>query len=451
MTFGMSKLHDACRDAGCVPRHNEGKRLEDELALVTSLLETEDLEQKDDFNRTPLIWACYLPNFYQSYDFTRKIKEEIVLLLIQKGADVNANAEGWTPLGLSVHRNSPASVKELVARGANLESKGEKGQTPLMSACGGETTMGPANTEIARLLVQSGAEVNVCCVNGRTPLMYACESGLYDLVELLIAAGADIHAVSTEREPVTVFGAACRGASVNGYKYEDVEGCRYDIPKKILEAGADVLTRSHGHPPIYTVLNSGGSENAQKELVQALIQKGADLMEPGHEGQTGLEALVFKFPKVAKQVMQEKGLDLNQPTNGTLPLHHAVTVYVPEAIPKFLDLGASITAVDGKGMTALHHAATCFKPDNTELLLDRGADVNACDNQGQTPLIVAIIYGREQQIELLMERGADKNVRDKEGKTAGDYARERAQNDAQQAANLKLIGESGVFEKCVIA
>jgi ankyrin repeat protein len=49
---------------------------------------------------------------------------------------------------------------------------------------------GPAHTEIVRLLVEAGANVNIADRDGATPLAHAKRSGYSGMVRILSAAGA---------------------------------------------------------------------------------------------------------------------------------------------------------------------------------------------------------------------------------------------------------------------
>lgn len=50
------------------------------------------------------------------------------------------------------------------------------------------------NVQNVQRLIQSGVNVNVATLSGKTPLMLAAFTGYADIVQLLINAGADIHA-----------------------------------------------------------------------------------------------------------------------------------------------------------------------------------------------------------------------------------------------------------------
>ena len=71
---------------------------------------------------------------------------------------------------------------------ANVEDRGMKGDcTPLMEAASA------GHTDIVRLLIAHGADVNAQSSSGNTPLMYACAGGHEDVVRVLLEAGAHVE------------------------------------------------------------------------------------------------------------------------------------------------------------------------------------------------------------------------------------------------------------------
>ena len=100
--------------------------------------------------------------------------EEIVKLLLARGADVNGwhtalmqtlpGSGGKTAL---MEANSPAKIKLLVARGAQLNAKDEEGETALMHA------VDRGDVEVVDALLQAGADASVQDAAGATALMHA--------------------------------------------------------------------------------------------------------------------------------------------------------------------------------------------------------------------------------------------------------------------------------------
>ena len=82
----------------------------------------------------------------------------------------------------------PIICQVLLAMRANVEDRGMKGDcTPLMEAASA------GHTDIVRLLIAHGADVNAQSSSGNTPLMYACAGGHEDVVRVLLEAGAHVE------------------------------------------------------------------------------------------------------------------------------------------------------------------------------------------------------------------------------------------------------------------
>lgn len=82
-------------------------------------------------------------------------------------------------------------VRNLLTRLKNIDCRHPKGWSGLIMACHG------AHAEVAKLLVQNGADVNLTNSKGTTVFMYAktptFESKDYRLLEWLLEQGADIN------------------------------------------------------------------------------------------------------------------------------------------------------------------------------------------------------------------------------------------------------------------
>ncbi len=105
---------------------------------------------------------------------------EIVKLLLKKNADPNIEDQtGWTALMKAVYQGSAGCVEALAVR-----SRQEINRALLVSALIG-------HQEIAKILLDNGAEVDTRADDGRTPLMLAAGKGDNDFVAFLLKAGAD--------------------------------------------------------------------------------------------------------------------------------------------------------------------------------------------------------------------------------------------------------------------
>ena len=112
---------------------------------------------------------------------------------------VNAYAaDGFFPLGLAAFFGHEAAVRLLLERGADPNQESQHAQIvvrPIHSA-----VADGGSVEIARLLIDAGADVNARRPDGGTALHTAAHEGNSELVELLLARGADASLLMQGRD-----------------------------------------------------------------------------------------------------------------------------------------------------------------------------------------------------------------------------------------------------------
>ena len=117
---------------------------------------------------------------------------EIVILLLNKGADIDArNDHGLTALMLAAKHNPNVEITNaLVEENADIEVQDNEGLRALHHAANS------GNSAAAESLVKAGAEIDARDENSRTPLIHAaigfCPE--LDTFEILVNAGADVNA-----------------------------------------------------------------------------------------------------------------------------------------------------------------------------------------------------------------------------------------------------------------
>jgi ankyrin repeat protein len=111
-------------------------------------------------------------------------------MTLAAGADLkDVNRYGGTGLIPACHRGHVEAVRLLLATKININHVNNLGWTALMEA----VTLGdggPAHTEIVRLLVEAGADVNIPDRDGVTPLAHAKRRSYSGMVRILQGAGA---------------------------------------------------------------------------------------------------------------------------------------------------------------------------------------------------------------------------------------------------------------------
>jgi thiol-disulfide isomerase/thioredoxin len=126
---------------------------------------------------------------------------EIVKLLLEKGADVNA-VGGKVLIG-AANGGHTEIVKLLLERGADVNAAGG---TALMTAA----AMG--RTEVVKLLLEKDADVNAKSNIFGTSLYMASQQGHTEIVKLLLEKGADVNAkITIDGKMVTALWVAKKG------------------------------------------------------------------------------------------------------------------------------------------------------------------------------------------------------------------------------------------------
>jgi len=192
----------------------------------------------------------------------RESRKEIIELLIQKGSDVNAkDHRGGTPLHDAAYDGLTENAKVLVTMGADVNAKDRDGDTPLdrtfdhwyyrevkahnntaalLRQYGGKSGIEDSiftaskfeNVEAIERLIAKGMDVNAKSRNKwvfthhdasptrfATPLHIAADRGNKQIMELLIANGANINAQDEDgRTPMDVAPWNLRAVNLRGGK-----------------------------------------------------------------------------------------------------------------------------------------------------------------------------------------------------------------------------------------
>ena len=118
---------------------------------------------------------------------------EILRLTLAAGADLaSTNRYGGSALIPAAHHGHVDAVRELLATKINVDHVNRLGWTALLEAVIlGDG--GAAHTEIVRLLVAHGANVNLADAQGVPPLAHAEQRGQRAIADLLRRAGATVR------------------------------------------------------------------------------------------------------------------------------------------------------------------------------------------------------------------------------------------------------------------
>jgi ankyrin repeat protein len=337
--FNVEDVHDSLVDY--VGKEDWGEAMKIIKLLVDA---GASVSATDDWvTRTPLHFALQL----------RHPPLELLEYLLDHGADSNTpNWMGRTPVfQLLTH---PESTEDLIKRfknaGGNFDTKDEDDNTPLHLV---------RTHSMAKWLLDSGADPTATNKHGKAPLHLASNSGLLDVVTLLLEAGAPVDQPTSSSETPLMLSSLTH------------------ISEVLLQHGAHVnAATDHG----WTALHRAAS-NANPDLTSFLLSKGADVRALASPGRylTGAD----------------------HGSSDQTPMHVAVAAHVAPyqashvigVVAALLAHGADIEAQDSDGMTPLLLAiATDGHREPSEevvgFLLER-ADLRSQNKEGKNALRLA--------------------------------------------------------------
>jgi ankyrin repeat protein len=284
---------------------------------------------------------------------------EMMQLLISKGADVNArsidrdyqrhvtaegrpkslDSGGLTPLLYAARENCIACVDVLLKNKVDVDLPDPDGVSPLLVA------IMNANWDLAKQLIDAGADVNQWDIYGESPLYTAI-----DLRTRIDGGRNSIDAPNKTTGLAIVKQLLERGANPN-----------MQLTFKPANARGAIATR--GATPLIRA-----AVNADAEVVKLLLEKGADATVYTADRQTPIHAvLAGRAPEPQAleliKVLQKAGTDVNvvalinhpEEIRGGTALHYAVRKRYKEAIKLLASLNIDMNAVDQDGLTALDY------------------------------------------------------------------------------------------------
>ncbi|KAH7400219.1 ankyrin repeat-containing domain protein [Cadophora sp. MPI-SDFR-AT-0126] len=346
-----------------------------------------DIDIKESTHQqTALMYAC------------RRGNVETVRRFLELGADVNKQSrKGRTPLFEAIQRlrkdttsNDLNNETKLLKKAFNSRQDVEKSEqivTLLLTSKGGNnfdpnirnpkmlqrtalmTSIAYNQAIIAlKILNQTGVNVNIADIEGTTALCLSARYGMAEVVaRLLQFPSIDINASGTTDQRTALLFAA-------------------------------------RHSPA-------------AEVVELLLNKGADPNKPDARGRTPLVMSLLANNEDAFQTIAGKsglGIDLTcTDKDGRSLTHWAAEAGNLCAIDVLHAKSLPVEPRDSLGMTPLHDACRCGKAEAAGRLLEFGADRNVEDSLGRTPAEIALQYGHVDLVNICKTgQGAELNTTD---------------------------------------
>lgn len=288
---------------------------------------------------------------------------EIADLLIKNGADVGARSKIWYQLENTAGNTNPSGNFKMAHGGSSA----------IMFAA----RIG--NIDVARVLLDSGSNVNDKAASGVTVLTQAAHSGHQDFAIFLLERGADPNAIDSG---YTALHAAVLRSEVDLVEALLEHGAIIDTPVEHGSPGrrfsADYSIRSQliGRDAFWMAAKYG-----EVEILKILLDAGADPLVREDDGITALQvamgnsgsSLDWRRDRIGNQE-----LDSEDEERRTYELARIL-----------IDEGVDVNAKDSRGRSAIHHAVLKNFPSVVEYLAMRGADIHMTNDRDLTPLQLA--------------------------------------------------------------
>lgn len=366
-------------------------------------------------------------------------QNDIAKFLIENGAIIGlADKQGKNALMWAAQSNQAELVRSLMDRDANPFNVDNNEMTPIKYAARnsakeaigvillgikqsfGSNIMrnqatealffacGEGNSEIAKLLVKSGADIHHSFGDGATILSEAVGSGNLELVNFLLANGAKPYAEDLE---VALLNPKADSKT------------RSEMFTALVEHGADPLVEERGskafmpfcgsiatraaqfHDPVALEIllkrfpfdpNEGKERSVDMlhltcvnyserlgKTISILLENGADPFRKSISGQSAFEMVLDNYPKE----------------------HSDKQRYMKEAIKVFVDFAKEKGFESSLIMDGAKMAISNGRADVLEVIIDSGLDVSQKDRDGVTLLKIASKKGDKAIMECLTKRG----------------------------------------------
>jgi uncharacterized protein len=456
--------------------HVQHRRTYCSLHTISSAIKPKNSSTKGSKKRTPAAETTLVPhrapNLTDLLERAKRGKLSDVHQYLSAGGSPNVlqplKSVGLAPLlsgvAASRHKEAADSIKLLLQAGAAVDAISSSTEiserTALMVACsvpnnlksvqallqGGADPCHQASDGVSALhLAASAGHAETCralysASSGRalqltskddglsvTPLMIACATDQYAVVELLCALGADVNYSS-------VTGTTALIAAV-----EEPDTCTSVLRFLLRQDGIQVnYSNRSGDTALMKATKAGNGA-----AVQLLLQNGADTCNINNDGLSALSLAVAAGHLHVLKLLMQHGVDISAttPTGMTLLMYAAISQ--PRTAEFLINNGISVHALDHNGSSALHYAAISGQLDSLKVLIAAGADVLQSDATGSTALHAAVRYGHSVAVKLLLEHDADAVLSTMQCKRWSNCCHVSALMMCNDTAILKLLLAAG--------
>ena len=295
--------------------------------------------------------------------------------------------------------------------------------------------------EVVRLLIAAGADVHAKSAIGFSPLLFAARNGDVETAKTLVGAGAGVNELGSDGTHPLALAVVSGHAAFAEFllaQGADANGSLFGVTALHAAAGSVEMwlrewLRVRGIDGVFGSGVIGLGRPARVPMVKALLAKGAN-----PNARIGVSTGVQGWLTIKRGAFEPFSV-------GTGDLKGATPLWVaafsanrfggdPQVLKALLENGADHRLATADGTTPLMAAAglgqATFTPgkqrgdrsmdaeEAVKILVEAGADVNAVNEAKFTALHGAAFRGLDEVIEYLVQKGANIDAQDFIGRTA---------------------------------
>lgn len=321
------------------------------------------------------------------------------------GSDGIIPSKLWTPLHYAAYHNRESALLHFIRAGHSPDGDTDKVESPLLIAI----AAGHAN--LVKILCAAGANVHASTpTDGESALHLAIKSGRPDITDLILSRNPDLDARTLHSRETPLHYAVAKSGSLpivlalikGGANNEalDSKGCSAAataVSKSNIEAAVIIINSTRGDSKKLakekeTLVRHVESARNRFAMNNDMI---ADILEAGCDpGSTVLIDAIKREDLSIAEMFLERGEDPNRPTaSGLLPIFAALDCSSPQMLQLLVKYRADAAARDKKGRTLLQCALDrplALDKDALKCVFDTlitaGADTKVTYSDGKTLL-----------------------------------------------------------------
>lgn len=299
-------------------------------------------------------------------------KEDILRALLEYSPSLNlVDADGDTALNCLTPETPVSFIRLLINAGADPEICNKSGWTPICMAVIAN------NIDVVKYLLSKKVRVNIAAENGG-PLHLACSIRSFELTKILVDGGADVNFVTSGNIGTPLHSTydwifdgedEVIGGEVNGQNGVN-DPIHIDDQEVDEVNGQDKAYNQDTKNDRENLFRINPRERAKKQIIEYLIEAGA-----------GVNVFGGRFG---------------------YPLNAACLHGTPDIIKSLLDKRARLDVEDGMGRRPVHLAAYRTL-DHFELTLDGATNLSVKDKLERTPLHYAVMSGQVELVRRVLD------------------------------------------------